>query len=347
MKLQFKQIEAFVKKPFAEALAILVYGPDEGQVRERARMMAQTVVSDINDPFNVVELSGDKLSETPSRLLDEAQSISMLGGRRVIRLRDADDKVAKSVEETLAVLRAGDNLIIVEAGELNPRSSLRLLFERAENAAAVPCYVEDERDISRVLADGFKAQGYSIPSDALNYMSANVVGDRGVARSETEKVITYMGAQKNIALEDIIACVGNSASLSFDALWKSAGGGNFAEADRVLKSLTSEGMLAVSVLRQLEGHYLRLHQTKLRIAKGESLDLAMKKLKPEVFWKNKAAFESQLYGLSLDQIEQILQLLTGAEARCKQTGNDPDLLCSRAIMTLCQITGRALGRRRA
>lgn len=347
MKLQFKQIEAFVKKPFPEALAILVYGPDEGQVRERARVMAQTVVSDLNDPFNVVDLSPDKLSETPSRLLDEAQSMSMLGGRRVVRLRGADDKVAKIAEETLAALRPGDNLIIIEAGELNPRSGLRLLFERAENAAAVPCYVEDERDISRVLADGFRAQGYNIPSDALGYMAANVVGDRGVARSEIEKVVTYMGGQKNISLDDIIACVGNSASLSFDALWKSAGSGNFAEADRVLKSLTSDGMLAVSVLRQLENHFLRLHQTKLRLAKGESLDLALKKLKPEVFWKNKAPFEAQLYGLSLEQMEQILQLLTGAEARCKQTGNDPDLLCSRALMALSQITGRALGRRRA
>lgn len=347
MKLQFKQIEAFVKKPFPEALAILVYGPDEGLIRERAVMMMKTVVEDINDPFNVVDFAADILSDNPARVLDEAQSISMMGGRRVVRIRDADDKATKAIESALEALRAGDNLIIVEAGELNPRSSLRLLFEKAGNAAAVPCYVEDERDISRILADGLKAQGFSIPSDALNYMAANVVGDRGVARSEIEKLAIYMGNNKNITLDDVMACVGASAMLSMDSLWKSAGSGNAAEADRVLRTLMGEGLPAVTILRSLMTHFSRLHISKTRIARGENLDLAMKKLKPEVFWKNKAPFEAQLYGLSIEQIEQILALLGSTEARCKQTGSDPALLCGRAILSLSMITGKALQRRRA
>jgi DNA polymerase-3 subunit delta len=347
MRLQFKQIEAFVKKPFPEALAILVYGPDEGLIRERANLMAKTVVEDITDPFNVAEMSGDQAVDKPSAILDEAKSISMLGGRRVILIREAGDDVTALLKETLAALKPGDNLIIVKAGELGPRSSLRLLFEQADNAAAVPCYVEDERDISRIIADDLKSSGYTISSEALQHMAANVVGDRGVARSEAEKLILYMGGRKSVAIEDVVACVGDSASLSMDALWKAAGSGKFAEADRVRKSLMGEGTPAVPLLRSLQTHFTRLHVTKTRLAKGDSLELALKKLKPEVFWKNKAPFEAQLYGLSTDQIEQILLLLVGAEAKCKQTGADPDLLCSRAILSLSQITGRALSRRRA
>lgn len=347
MKLQFKQIEAFVKKPFPEALAILVYGPDEGLIRERAQVMAKTMVEDISDPFNVVELTPAQLADAPSRLLDEAQSISMLGGRRVVRLQGADDKSAKAIESALESLRAGDNLIIVEAGELNPRSALRLLFERADNAAAVPCYVEDERDIARVLQDGLRAQGFNIPSDALSYMAANVVGDRGVARSEIEKLVTYMGREKSIRMEDVMACVGASASLSMDALWRAAGGGNVAEADRVLQNLLSEGVFGVTILRSLQTHFSRLHLTKARLAKGDNLDLALKKLKPEVFWKNKAPFEAQLYGLTLGQMEQILAQLAGAEARCKQSGAEPELIVGRAILSLSMMTGKSLSRRRA
>ena len=347
MKLQFRQIEEFVKRPFPEALAILVYGPDEGLVRERAAVMGKTVVSDLSDPFNVVELTGSQLSDTPSRLLDEAQSMSMLGGRRIVRLRDADEKHAAGIKECLAALRAGDNLIIIEAGELNPRSALRLLFENAKNAYAVPCYVEDEGDIRKILQAGLKERGYTIPSDALLYMSANVVGDRGVARSEIEKLVTYMGGQKTIAIDDVIACVGQAAMLSMDALWKAAGSGQASETDRVLKNLLSEGMFPVTILRSLQTHFSRLHITKARIAKGDNLDLALKKLKPDVFWKNKAAFETQLYGLTITQIEQIMAQLTSAEAKCKQSGADPELICSRTVFTLAQLTSKALARRRA
>lgn len=347
MKLQFKDIEPFVKKPSPEAFAVLIYGPDEGLIRERAGLIAKTVVSDLHDPFNVAEITADKLSEMPSCLLDEAQAMSMLGGRRVIRLRGASDKVTTELKETLKSLREGDNLVIIEAGELGPKSTLRTLFEGAKNAVALPCYVEDERDISRIISDSLKAGGYTASKDALAHIAANVIGDRGVARMEAEKIMLYAGGRKDIDLDDAIACVGDSASLSMDALWKAAGSGDAAAADRVLRNLMSEGMFGVSILRSLQNHFTRLHVTKARLAKGDSLDIAYKKLKPEVFWKNKPSFESQLYGLSLEQMEQILAQLIAAEGRCKQTGAEPELICGRAVLSLAQITSRALARRRA
>lgn len=346
MKILPRNIDSFVKKPAAEALAILVYGPDEGLVRERLDVMTKTVVADIHDPFNVVEFSAAALDANPSRLLDEAQSISMLGGRRVIRLRDAADGISSIVKEALAALRAGDNLVLVEAGELTPRSALRLLFENAENAAAIPCYVEDARDIGRVISDALKDGGFSVASDGLAYMAANVTGDRAIARSEVEKLITYMGAEKRISLEDVTACVGNTAALSLDDLAKFVASGQFVEADRILEFVLSEGLPAVTVLRTLQNHFMRLHITKTRIQRGESTDAAMMKLRPAVFFKVKPAFEAQLNGWSLPQMEQALALLAAAEAKCKQTAQDPHTICSRAILSLAQIGARAVGVRR-
>jgi DNA polymerase-3 subunit delta len=348
MKIPPKSIDSFLKKPSAEALAVLVYGPDEGLIRERLDLLTRSVVADIRDPFNVVEFSADQLDDNPSRLLDEAQSISMLGGRRVIRVRDAADGLEGNIKGVLAALRAGDNFILLEAGELSPRSKLRDLFEKADNAAAIPCYVEDERDIGRVIGDALRTAGYSFSSDAVVYMAANVTGDRAVARSEVEKLITYIGKdRKNINLEDVIACVGNSAALSLDDLARYVASGQFAEADRILTYVLSEGLAAVAVLRNLQNHFMRLHVTKSRMQKGESMDAAMMKLRPAVFFKVKSAFESQLNGWSLGQIEQALALLSGVEAKCKQTANDPATLCSRAVLSLSQLGARATGRRRA
>jgi DNA polymerase-3 subunit delta len=338
MRILPKNIDSFVKKPPAEALAILVYGPDEGLIRERLDILTKGVVADIHDPFNVAEFSAGALEENPARLMDEAQSISMLGGRRVVRVRDAAEGIKENVERVLAALRPGDNLILLEAGDLGKSSKLRGLFENAENAAAIPCYVEDVRDIGRVIGDALRAAGYSSSSEAIAYMAANVTGDRAVARSEVEKLITYMGTdKKNVSLDDVIACVGNSAALSLDGLAKHVASGQFAEADRILDHVLSEGLPAVTVLRTLQNHFLRLHLTKSRMQKGEAMEGAMKKLRPEVFWKVKDAFMAQLNGWSLGQMEQALALLVSVEAKCKQTANDPHTLCSRAILSLAQI----------
>src|SRR5690606_30570632 len=102
--------------------------------------------------------------------------------------------------------------------------------------------------------------------------------------------------------------------------------GKFAEAERILSSVMGEGMPAVTILRTLQNYFLRLHVTKSRIAGGENQELALKKLKPPVFFKAKPAFEAQLSGWSLLQMEQALNILTSAEARCKQTGSEPEIL---------------------
>ncbi|MDF3023538.1 MAG: putative polymerase subunit delta, partial [Alphaproteobacteria bacterium] len=87
MKLQFRDIEPFVNNPPDKIRAILVYGPDEGRVRERASLLIKNAGVDEKDPFALVDLTPSQLSDNPAVLLDEAKSISMLGGARAVRLR--------------------------------------------------------------------------------------------------------------------------------------------------------------------------------------------------------------------------------------------------------------------
>lgn len=354
MKLVFKQIEPFVKKPDPAAIAVLIYGPDEGLVRERMDLIAKTVVGDIKDPFSCIEISPEQLAKTPSLLLDEAQSMSMLGGRKVVRLSctgadgDALKGIEKAVADTLAALRAGDNLVLIEAGDLGKNAKLRTLCEEAKNAAALPCYVEDERDLGKLISEQLRANGIVIEGDALSYMASNILGDRAAARNEIEKLITYMGKEsKRVRLEDVTACIGDVADLSIDLLAKNAASGHFGEAERILRFLLSEGTASVSILRNLQNYFMRLHVTRARMDGGENAEIAMKKLRPEVFWKHKDAFMAQLNTFSCVQLENILLHLMSTEAKCKQTANDPETLLSRTILSIAQMASRGAGRRRA
>ncbi len=346
MKLQFRDIAAFVKKPPANMQAVLVYGPDEGLIRERAMMMMKAQGIDDKDPFAIAEFSGDQLTENPSKILDEAQSISMLGGRRVVRVRDVGDKAETIIKDLLKALKPGDNFVIIEAGELGTKSKIRSTFEAAPNAAAVPCYIDDVRDISKVIGEELRNAGFRINPDALAYMADNVIGDRAVARGEAEKLMLYMGGQRDIDLADVVASVGAGAVLSLDELSKTLCSGNYAEADRVMQQALMEGTNAVQILRHLQNYFGKLQITKARLAQGEDLELTLKKLKPPLFFKLKDSFVAQVNGWTLQQIAQALTLLMSVEQKCKQTGADPDLLLGRAVLTLAQIGNRALNQRR-
>lgn len=349
MKLQFKGIDAFVSNPPDNVRAMLVYGPDEGRVRERASQLIKHAGVDEKDPFALVDITPAQLSDNPAMLLDEAKSISMLGGARAVRMRMLDnaDKSTSVIKDALKQLKPGDNRVVIEAGELGPRSSLRLLFEQQDNAAAVPCYVDDERDLAKVIGDMLRGAGFRISSDAMSHFASNVIGDRAVARGEAEKLMIYMGGQRDISLEDVTACVGAAAQLPLDDLTKYMGSGQFGDADRVLQLALAEGENAVSILRHMQNYFAKLHITKARLAKGEVLDIALKQLKPPLFFKLKDSFVAQMNGWSMAQIEQAISLLMACEAKCKMSGAEPETLVSRAVLSLSQIGSRALSRRRA
>ncbi len=104
MKISVARSEAFLRSPGSEVRAVLLYGPNAGLVRERADRLAAAIAPP-GDPFRTSELSPDDLKNDPARLNDEAQALSLGGGRRVVRLRGATDAVAKAFG---AIVRARD-----------------------------------------------------------------------------------------------------------------------------------------------------------------------------------------------------------------------------------------------
>lgn len=332
MKLTWREIEPFVKKPHPAARVILVYGPDDGLMRERAKTMGMAVVADYSDPFNVAVLENDALAADPARLNDEAFAISMMGGNRLVRVENASDKITRIVDDYLKNPSA-HALVILEAGELPPKSKLRALCEKSPAAAAVPCYVEDERDLAKLIREIMNEAQLRIEPDALSWLATNIAGDRRRARREIEKLIVYKGMDKSaVALADVRDCCGEAGAQSLDDLVFGAAGGNANQALRAWRKLLGEDVNFMTVLRALQNHFRRLHITRARIESGEDAETAMKKLSPPVFFKQADAFRSQASRWSLPAIEQTLQKLSGVEAQCKQTAMPPETLCAQTIL---------------
>ena len=146
MKLPAGRVAAFLDAPDPAIRAALVYGPDQGLVQERADRIAAAIVPDRHDPFRVAELAAATLASDPARLDDEARALSLMPGRRLVRVRDAGDAVAPHFDRFFAEKPPGDAFILVSAGDLPPRSALRNAFETARQGAAIACYPDTPRN---------------------------------------------------------------------------------------------------------------------------------------------------------------------------------------------------------
>ena len=343
MKLQGAAIERFLARPDPAVRAVVIFGADEGLVRERAAQLGRNVVADLNDPFRVAVLTADAVGADPSLLADEASSMSLMGGRRLIRIRDGSEKVTRALTALLEA-PSGDSLTVIEAGDLPTRSSLRKLAESAAAAAAMPCYIEDEAGLSRTLGAQISEAGKTIDPDAMRLLASSLVGDRMLARGELEKLLVYMGDTRSISIADVEAAVVDTATLGMDDTLRATMDGNFSELDRCLARLAGEGVAGVAILRVAQNYFRRLHLTRARIDAGTSLDRALSLLQPPVFYKMKDAFAGDTHRWPLPRIQAALDRLVEAEAQSKRTGANDALLAADALLSVARAAAGAKAR---
>jgi DNA polymerase III subunit delta len=335
VKLPTQRIGGFLKQPDATARAALVYGPDAGLVRERAEILATAICPNLGDVFLVVELLADTLVDDAARLNDEAASLSLVGGRRLIRIRDADDSVGAMFDRFLKSPPPGDAFIVVEADDLGPRSILRRAFEGAKNAAAIACYLDGAREIGELTREVLGARRITVRPEALQYLTTHLGGDRQVSRRELEKLALYAGDGGTVGEDEVLAAVGDSAELTIDDVVFAAADGDAAQLERALTRAFGEGAQPVAILRAELRHFQRLHLAGGRLAGGDSEEEALK-LRPPLFFKLADRFKRQLRLWPPNRAAAVLEALHAAEAQAKTTGIPAEAVCRATLLRIAR-----------
>jgi len=335
VKIAPRQVDAFLNRPDSAVVAVLIYGPDQGLVRERAERLVQVTVEDVNDPFSITALTGANLRQDTAALSDAAAALSFSQGRRAVRVRDVTDGASKIFAEFLESPK-GDSLIIVEAGELAARSSLRKTFEQAKNAAVLACYTDNDRQLHQVITETMGHHGITVSHEAMAYLSEQLGADRMVTRNELEKLALFMDEGGTVTLEDAHACVGDSASVSLDAVVYAAGSGNHAALDTALRRVLTEGTQPIQILRATARHLQRLQLAASYVHEGQSPDQAVKALRPPVIFLYADRFRHQLSIWPVSRLADAIDVILEAELACKTTGMPAENICTRALMRITQ-----------
>lgn len=329
MKLDPRRVDAFLRDPGACRVALL-YGEDVGLVRERAAQLVRAVAGSLDDPFRVAELERDELSRIP----EEMAAMSLTGGRRVVRLREAGETASPFVQ---AVLNGkSDALLVIEAPGLSSRGKLRGLLERAADGVAIPCYPQEGRALEQVIRDTLAELDVTAEADALTWLSGQLGADRAVTQREAEKLALYAGRGGRIDIVDSRICVGDLAGLSLDDAMFAATSGDITGTDRALELAMAEGAAPVGVLRACLMHLQRLQRASAAMAEGMSAAQAAKASRPPVFFRREQAFVSALQLWSAEQLQAACARIWDAERACKRTGAPAEPISRSAVLGLAQ-----------
>ena len=343
MKLSGAGAERFFKTGDERVTAVLLFGPDHGLIEDRAASLLAAKLDDPNDPFALDTLSEADLKADPVRLGDALAALSFSGGRRLVRVRGAGEAAGRAVQGVFKAIKAEAlkpaAFLLIEAGELTPRSALRKTFEKEAAAAAIGCYAPAPAALGALVGDAFKAEGLDLNGDARTALLELAAGDRALAKSEAEKLILYKRGGDGVVSFDDVQAVGAASpaaesDFGHETIAFAVGEGRAADADAALGRAFASGAAPVSVLRGLARHFERLDEAAAATGDGVSLDVAMRQLRPPVFFSKTQSFSRQIKRWRGKRLERAQAALLDAERAMKRSGAADRALLSRLVLAL-------------
>ncbi len=324
--------------------AALFYGRDLGVVRERAKALSGKVTARPDDPFDTALITDGDLDADPGRLADELMSLSLMGGRRLVRLRlgaekaSLDKLAAGALERHAAGEFNPEAFFLIEAGNLDRNSALRRAAEKSPAVATIPCYEDEIGDLARLTREALTADKLSLNAEALDLFIRRLPHERGVVRQEIERLALFLGPGTGAVgtadmLEDFLG-VEPEASLAEAA--EDAFGGRLAAAQSGLRRAAAEGEAGPAAVRAMSSYLARLRRTATLREGGAELAEAAKA--SGVFWKNEREFLRQARAWDLPHLDEIQPEILAADRACKQTGSPDHLIAERLALA---IAGRA------
>ena len=336
-------IERFMARPDPEVRVALIHGRDGGVVRERADALAARIAERPEDPFDAVLMTEGDLEADRARLEDELASYSLMGGRRLVRLRLSEKPPGETALAEAAARHADggynpEAFFLIEAGALKGDSALLKALKKAPNAVAIPCYEDEPGDLARMTREALAADKVALTSEALELFVSRLPHERGVARREIERLALFLGPGSGRTagpadLQDFLG-VEPEASLGDAAL--DAFGGRLGAAHAGLRRAAQEGEGGPGAVRAMGLHLARLRRIVTLHRAGAGLSEAARSA--GVFWKNEREVLRQARTWSLAELDRVQPEILAADRACKQTGSPDRLIAERLALT---IAGRA------
>ena len=331
--LRGKDVDSLLARPDPGRPIVPLYGPDAGLVRERADALMASAVDDPNDPFSLVRLDGDELAAEPSRLVDEAMTVPLFGGRRAIRVKAGSRSFASGVE-TLTDSPIRDCRIVIEAGELRPEAPLRKTCERAKNAVAIACYPDTERDLAKLIDDELRLSNLKIAQDARATLMSLLGGDRQASRNELRKIVLYAHGQREITLDDVMAVVSDASDFKLDPIVDGAFAGQPAMVESEFAKAMIAGTYPGLIISAAQRQVAALHKAALLMEGGASASSAAESGFPRLHFSRKNVVETALRNFSATRLVQVMDQLATAALDVRKQSSLAAVIAQRALMSI-------------
>ncbi|WP_116652471.1 DNA polymerase III subunit delta [Pelagibacterium sediminicola] len=336
--LKGRDIAKFLAAPDLTHGFVLVYGPDGGLVSENGGLIVKRHMGETPDPEALINLQMSEIDADAQRLGIEARTPSLFGGDKLIRIRNASNKLAPTLAELLD--EGFPVLIVVESGDLKPGDALRKLAEARKDARALPCYADNGQAVDLLIRQTFTEHNIRTEPDVVPMLRDMLGNDRQITRRELDKLVLFAGEGGNLTREDVTALCGDNAALAIDAVVDAIGTGHAGRFDEAMTRASAAGTDTQRLLAVALNHFSRLRTMRADIDAGASANQVLSRATPRIHFSRKPAMEQQLRLWTDTGLAAACARLAEAVAQSRKTTALAPAIARQAMLAICMAAAR-------
>ena len=325
MKIQANQVEAYIKNIANQKLAgCLLFGNDQPSVNRHFLNIANKISPNLNDDFLVADLTNQRIKEEGEQIIfDEFFSLAMLGGRKLILIRDVEKSCSKAIESLVKdenLLDKSDNFLLINGGKLDKSSSLLRAIEDSKNFIAIPCYQESDYLIKKHINQSLKNKGISCDAQVIEYIFNATSKNLEIITIEVDKIDCYLENKRQLTLEDVKKIIDYDFSFSLIDFATNFVNRRLELTISRLENLLKNEYQSMEIIRFLSGYLQKLYLAKSdNIYRNQSPEMLVKKY--NIFFKEADIFVNDLKSTSFEFLIDKMQTINQLEFNFKNLTN--------------------------
>jgi DNA polymerase-3 subunit delta len=273
VKLGRDRAAAALDRPDPSLRFFLFSGADNAASRLFAQRLLATLKAE------KVTASAAQLKADPAWLADEAASLPMFGGARLLWVEPAGEEIVPAVEALLALEAVEAPALAIANGALKASSGLLKLAEGSKAALHVACDLQSPREQVGAVLELGRVEGLRVTPALAERIAEEAGGDLILARLELQKFALYAGAspdQPTDLDEEVVDALGiDQSEAEYGRAGDLALAGDLPRLSAELSLLEGAAMDAIPVVRALQRRLLMLIPLRARLDQGQRADAVL------------------------------------------------------------------------
>jgi DNA polymerase III subunit delta len=335
MKLAGAEASRYCAKPDPARAGLLIFGADTMRVAlKRQEAIAALIGPQGEGEMRLTRIQASDLRKDASLLADATRAVGFFPGPRVAFVEEATDGLTATIAEALQGWQKGDAQIVVTAGNLTGKSTLKTLFEKHLNAVSIGLY-DDPPTREEIEAELAKAGLKNIPPEAMTDLTTLARAlDPGDFRQTLEKIALYKyGDSTPLTPQEIHDLAPATIEAEVDDLLAAVADQNANAIGPLMRRLEGQGVLPITLCIGALRHFRALH-----VAVTDPGGIGSGLMKARVFGPRRDAMQRQAGSWGMHKLETALSLLIETDMTLRSTSRAPTMaVMERALIRLAMM----------